>query len=219
MRRLYLTLLAACTLPLSGCCTVARLFCGPDTSEWVSVDYTSPELAVRTFLEALRRDNATVIYEALSQNYRQDLGIDEGMSRLAWPKIREQNPGLHLAGYAEVPEATMAPGNLNLATMELDVEGTKILLRLRRECQWSIRFRRPGNVPASIKHGYTGMPVADIATVLTVQPVADDAEESNVIIKPLYLPHPRIDEIPASHIDFAGVEQTWRIDGLTMLQE
>jgi len=219
MRRLYLTLLAACTLPLSSCCTVARLFCGPDTSEWVSVDYSSPELAVRTFLEALRRDNATVTYQSLSDRYRAKLGLDEAMARLAWPKIREQNPGLHLAGYAEVPDASFDPDNIDLATMELDVEGNKIRLRLRRQCQWSVRYRRPGNVPAAARNAETGYPVTDIASIIEVRPVADDVEESNVLIKPLFVPHPRVFEIPPSHIDFAGVEQTWRIDGLEMLQK
>ena len=39
---------ALAALPLllaaSGCCSLARLFCGPDTSAWLPIDYATPAM-------------------------------------------------------------------------------------------------------------------------------------------------------------------------------
>jgi hypothetical protein len=216
MRRFSLLVLAATALPLTGCCSLARLFCGPDQSPWVSVDFRSPELAVRTFLEALRRDNATVAYECLSGRFRESLGIDESMTRLIWPKIREQNPGLHLAGYADVAAPTIDPENLDRAGVLLNVEGTEIGIHLVRQCHWEVRYRRPGDeIPAEVRNASVGRPVEDIGSLLKVELTGEESEISDVILKPLRVPHSNIDKIPLANISFAGVERTWRIDSVT----
>jgi len=216
MRRFSLLVLAAAALPLTGCCSLARLFCGPDQSRWVSVDFQSPELAVRTFLEALRRDNATVAYECLSGRFRESLGIDESMTRLIWPKIREQNPGLHLAGYADVATPTIDPNNPDRAGAFLNVEGTEIEIHLVRQCHWEVRYRRPGDdIPAEMRDASVGSPVDDLAELLEVKPTAEQSEMSDIILAPLRVPHFNIDKIPLANIRFAGVERTWRIDSVT----
>lgn len=216
MRRISLLVLAATAVPMSGCCSLARLFCGPDRSEWVSVDFRSPELAVRTFLEALRRDNATVAYECLSDGFRSNLKIDESMTRLIWPKIREQNPGLHLAGYADVAAPTIDPRNPDRASVLLNVEGTEIGIRLVRQCHWEVRYRRPGDdIPAEMRDASYGRPVPDIGSVVEVRLTGDESEMSDVLFAPLRVPHFNIDEIPLANIGFAGVERTWRIDSVT----
>jgi hypothetical protein len=218
MRRFSLLVLAATALPLTGCCSLARLFCGPDRSPWVSVDFQSPELAVRTFLEALRRDNATVAYECLSESFRTRLGIDESMTRLIWPKIREQNPGLHLAGYADVAAPTIDPKNPDRAGVLLNVEGTEIGLNLVRQFHWEVRYQRPGDdVPAAMRDAIVGSPVPgiDIGSFVEVKLTGQESEVSDVIVAPLRVRHFNIDRIPLANIRFAGVERTWRIDSVT----
>ncbi len=54
-------------LPAPGCCTLARLFCGPDDSEWVQIDYKTAPAALATFMEAIRRDDCRVIYDSLGE--------------------------------------------------------------------------------------------------------------------------------------------------------
>src|SRR5262245_30454488 len=84
-------------LPLSGCCTFARFFCGPDTTPWVSVRFETPRLAVQTLLEALRRDDPQIVYVSLSQRYLKELKVDLLTWDVAWPRIRDENAGLHVA--------------------------------------------------------------------------------------------------------------------------
>jgi len=67
--------LCALSVTLTGCCSISRAFCGPDTSAWISVDLSTPELAARTLLEALRRDEPEVVYDALSDELREELGV------------------------------------------------------------------------------------------------------------------------------------------------
>src|SRR5688572_13889449 len=98
-------LLFALVLPLSGCCSLARFFCGPDTTPWVSVRFETPRLAVMTLLEALRRDDPEIVYVSFSQRYQRHHAIDVTTFKILWPRIREENQGLlFLAGYAQVPE-------------------------------------------------------------------------------------------------------------------
>ena len=220
MRRLTLTLAVICSLPLQSCCSLTRLFCGPDRSTWVSVDFRSPELTVQTFLEALRRDNATVAYECLSEGFRQRLEIDESMTRLIWPKIREQNPGLHLAGYADMQAPIFDAKSLDQATVDIRAEGTDIQIHLVRQCHWEVRYRRPGDdLPAEMRNAVIGRPVVSLGTLLEVKPTGDQSEISDVTIAPLRVPHFNIDEIPLANVSFAGVERTWRIDAVTTFED
>ena len=76
MRPLVLAFLSAVALPLGGCCSLAQAWCGPERSAWISVEWGTPELATRTLLEALRRDDPEIVYEALADEMRASLGID-----------------------------------------------------------------------------------------------------------------------------------------------
>ena len=85
-------------LPASGCCSLARLFCGPDDSEWVQIDYRTPRAGLATFMEAVRRDDCRVIYDSLAETFKQrhSLGLFEGC--LFWERLKEAQSGLHLLG-------------------------------------------------------------------------------------------------------------------------
>ena len=215
MRRFSLTLAILGALPLQGCCSLARLFCGPDRSPWVSVDFQSPELAVQTFLEALRRDNATVAYACLSEGFRRRMDIDESMTRLIWPKIRAENPGLHLAGYADVEPPTFVPGSPDRASVAINAHGTTVQVGLVRQAHWEVRYQRPGDdVPPAMRNAAFGRPAPSLEALLEVRLTGEGSETSDVILAPLRVPHFNIDEIPLANIDFAGVVRTWRIDSI-----
>ena len=140
MRPTFLLLVASSFAPLSGCCSLARFFCGPDRSEWVSERYDTPRQTVQTLFEAIRRDDAEVVYLCLAKSCRQRLGLDGLTTQIAWERLREKVPGLHVAGYAEIPEPVLhgeAP-----ASVTVTVEGWRVDVELERQAYREIRYRR-----------------------------------------------------------------------------
>ncbi|MFT4512223.1 MAG: hypothetical protein ACI91B_000911 [Planctomycetota bacterium] len=209
MRRIILTVTALLALPLQSCCSLARLFCGPDKSEWISVRFDSPEHTVRTFLEALRRDDPDVVYQCLSEPLRKRLGVDQDTTKLIWPLLREKVPGLHLAGYATVPNATRP--SPNEAAIDLDIEGRPLMLQLVRQCHWEVRYRREGESGDQAIASVGGQ-VANAALLLNVEPVTDDPPMSIVALNGRRVLHYNYDTLPAANIEAIGLEHTWRIN-------
>src|SRR5262245_2446000 len=109
-------------LPQAACCSLARLFCGPDKTPWVSVSYDEPRLALATFLEALRRDDALVVYRSLSRGFCARNHLDAPTLGVVWDRLHEQIPYLHLAGYLPVPDKPVRE-TARRVTYELDVDG------------------------------------------------------------------------------------------------
>jgi len=140
MRPILLLLVASSLAPLSGCCSLARFFCGPDRSEWVSERYDTPRQAVQTLFEAIRRDDAEVVYLSLARSCRQRLGLDGLTTKIAWQRLREKVPGLHVAGYAEIPEPTLH--GKDRASVAVAVEGYVVEVDLERQAYQEIRYRR-----------------------------------------------------------------------------
>lgn len=218
MRRTALFAALATVSPAGGCCTLARLFCGPDRTPWVSVDFATPERTVRTLLEALRRDDPEIVYLSLSSDFRDRLGVDSQSAKLAWPKIREQNPGLHLAGYAEVPPAVRrAPDR---ADVRLDVEGQAIEIELVREAYWLVRYERPGDEPGTYgPPGECGGKLDSFVGSARVEPIDDpDTDRSRLVLAPFRFEHFGHDAIPLENIDAAGLERRWKIAALRLLE-
>lgn len=207
------TLLAmALLLPLSGCCSMARFFCGPDRTPWVSVDYTTPELAVRTLFEALRRDQPEIVYLSLSDDYRSRLDINSMTMQLAWPRILEQNPGLHVAGYATVPEAVRH--GPDRATIRLDIEGSPVELQLVRQAKWEVRWRRPDGTPAE-----PGERITSLAGFVTSNLDPDDDTKNRITFAPLSIKASRQADdsylpVPLEAIESAGFSCTWKVTDL-----
>ncbi|MFY9344053.1 MAG: hypothetical protein WAT39_16305 [Planctomycetota bacterium] len=200
----------ACLLPAAGCCSLARLFCGPDRSPWISVDYRTPEATVRTLLEALRRDQPEVLYECLSDAYRRKLEIDEITFQLVYPKLREQNPGLHVAGYAEVPAAErLGPDR---ALVRLQIEGQPFEVTLRRERRQGLRWTRANGTPAEPSRA---LPTFTGAATIAVDP---DADTTQVTLAPFVLPGAPAEPPAPDELEFAGLETKWRVDLLRQLQ-
>lgn len=216
MRRILLTVTALLCLPMQSCCSLARLFCGPDKSEWVSVRFDTPELAVRTFLEALRRDDPSVVYKCLSEPFRAELGIDQDTAVVIWPKLRDRYPGLHVAGYAEVPDAKRV--GANAAVVDLEIEGQPFQVELIRQCQWQVRFRREGLTgPKAI--GEFGKQAGNAADLLNVTPIMDDPPMSMVSLNGRRVIHYGVEELSADSIESIVLEHTWRINGFPPLDE
>lgn len=210
MRRIILTVTALLALPLQSCCSLARLFCGPDKSEWVSARFDTPELTVRTFLEALRRDDPGVVYDCLSGPLRAHLGINKGTTKLIWPKLREEVPGLHLAGYATVPLSTRLENGT--AMVELEVEGRPVPIELMRESHWEVRYSRPGKT-GSLANAQRGRQVANVADYVAVTPTSKYQTSIVTFTSPKF-EHPGDYEIPPEDIQAVVLEQTWRIIGI-----
>jgi hypothetical protein len=219
MRHSRTVLALALTLPmttLSGCCSFARLFCGPDKTPWVSIDYTQPERAVRTLLEALRRDEPEVVYLSLSNDYRKRLGLDSMTAQLAWSRIRDANPGLHLAGYAEVPPAHHRGDDR--AELRLDIEGRQVEVQLVRQSSLSVRYRRPETEPDAqpeasqerhpARYGYyeCGQPIDSFAGFVAVEP-KDGDDASRVTLAPWLFRHEGLDSVRLEDLEFAGIER------------
>ncbi|MCK5943799.1 MAG: hypothetical protein KAI24_17575 [Planctomycetes bacterium] len=216
MRTLALSLLCFSALPLGGCCSIARAWCGPDRSPWVSVDFSTPERAVRTLLEALRRDQPEVVYDALSDDLRDRMGFDGMTLELAWPQVKERYPYLHVAGYADVPAATVRD---NEAVVQVDVEGNRLAIGLVRQCYWELRYQRPGeNVPDNARAARSGRRLDSLMGVVEVQlDEESEFDRSLVALLPQAVLHQNVDEIPISNIDFLGVHRIWKVTSLTLL--
>jgi len=216
MRPLAFSLLCVSAMPLAGCCSIARAWCGPDKSPWVSVDFSTPELATRTLLEALRRDEPQIVYDALSDGLRRELNLDGLSLELAWQKIKEQYPYLHVAGYAQVPAATVGPGG-DTATLTVDVEGTPLEIALVRQTYWELRYRRPGaDLNPSQRNARVGHRLDRLDGAVKIEIDAEAEEDrSFVSLQPQNVLHFGVDEIPVANVDWLGVRREWKVRTLT----
>lgn len=208
---LLLVLAQVGVLPLAGCCTIARGLCGPDRTPWVQVDFATPEATARTFLEALRRDDPDVVYRCLSHECRKRMGIDGLAAQLAWTEVRRQHPYLHVAGYATVPAAERLAADR--ARVQLDVEGTAVVVELVRQAKWEVRYRR---ADGSLYE--PGALVDDVAAVAAIAADPQD-ERSTLQVQPLRFRHDGLDAVALADVEFAGVVRDWKIASWTAANE
>jgi hypothetical protein len=213
MRTAATTLAMLAALPLAGCCTMARFFCGPDRTPWVSVDYSTPEATVRTLLEALRREVPEIVYECLADAYAQQLGVDQMTVQLAWPRIVEQNPGLHVAGYAEVPMAQRT--GPDTATVELAIEGRPVTIELVRQARWQARFEALVESPDAPPRWLAierAKALPSWAAALQLAPA--DEMRSTLAVPPTEVRHDGIDELTAAQVTAFGLQRLWKVRAL-----
>jgi hypothetical protein len=200
-------------VPLSGCCTLARFFCGPDTTPWVSVRFETPRLAVQTLLEALRRDASQIVYTSFSQRYLKELGVDLLTWDVMWPRIREENPGLHVAGYAEVPEPRRLDTDHYCVT--IDVHGKQVDITLVRECWWELRYVRPDGTP-----GEPGRRVSSFDGWARIETVDDpDHDRSRLVLAPLVFDHEGLPKVTLDDLEHAALTRKWKVDKVRLLEE
>ena len=209
MRPWSIPLALALVLPAPGCCSCARLFCGPDRTPWISIDYTTPQAAARTLLEALRRDDPEVVYASMSQACRKRLELDRATLVVAWPKVRAENPGLHVVGYAEVP----APKILgpDQARLELLIEGRRVDLDVVRQRRWEVRYRRTNGTLAD-----PGGQLASFATQATLSEAeTDNGTVVTLGLLPLVFPV-GFHSLALEQIESAGLCSEWKVDRITV---
>ncbi len=206
MRPILLSMLAAMLSTLSGCCSLSRLFCGPDRSAWVSQRFDTPHRTAQTLFEALRRDDPEALFLCLDRSYRRRMGIDDSLTmRLAWDRFREQNPSLHVAGYTEVPEPTRLDDDR--ATVTVDVVGQRVDMDFERRSYWELRYRRP--------NGTTGEDGQELRTFTGRAQVArlprDDDDMSQLMLAPFDFRHEGLDEVPLGAIEHVALTRRWLV--------
>lgn len=137
-------------LPLQSCCTIFGLFgCGTGVPI-AKISWDSPRESLDTLLAAIRASDVKVIYEALSEGFKQANGFDGLGFAIAWEKLRDQVPGLHLAGDAEIVEegpgrdATGQPINGRYRYL-LDAHGYRFEVEFGRRAYWELAAKDPNS--------------------------------------------------------------------------
>ncbi len=204
-RRAQTLLLLALALPHAGCCGVARWLCGPDASDWVSVSFLTSDEAVRTFLEAIRRDQPDVVSLSLSQDFKARNRLDGMTARLAFQQLKEQNPGLHVAGYATVPPSEdLGPTRRGY---RLEVHGYDLELEVVRTAYWSVTYERERG------RGEAGAYVGSLQETVTIE-TAEDGTGQVLRLAPLTFPLVGFEAIRPEQVIRAEAGHEWKVDRL-----
>lgn len=192
---------------------MARLFCGPDDSRWVQIDFATPQKAVATLLEAIRRDRSDVIADCLGQELKRRYHFGALEFQVAWQQMREQITGLHLLGYAEVG-APVAPPTATAATFVVEASGHRIQIDLVREGYREVRYRLPEGQPGSCRQAFDEAMV----TLTPIKPAhEDDPDRSLLVLAPIRIEHDGLEELPLPRIEAAGVYWVWKVAELRSL--
>ena len=207
MVRALPTLLAVpVLLTAGGCCSLARWFCGPDLSEWVQIDFATPLSAVKTFMEAARRDDASVVFKrCLSEHYLNQLNVDSIGMAIAWQKMKQEAP-LHMLGYAQIVDPRQ-DGDRAICT--LDVSGYRLELRLVQQAGWLVEYLDDRGVVKN--RGAWSLPPGTR--------IAGEGDASRLMMPPLVINdegtrHP----IPIERVTLAGLSHEWKIDGIKIVE-
>lgn len=182
--------------------------CGPDRSPWISQRFDTPQLAAQTLFEAIRRDDPDTVYLCLSQGYRRRHRLDGLTVAVFWARFREQNPGLHVAGYATVPAA--ARTGRDRAHVTVEVEGRLVDIDLERQAYREVRWSAHDGTPLEC-----GTVLPSLEQVARIEATEEEkhADRSRLVVAPFDLEHeneaPTIDSI-----EFAGLLHRWKIADL-----
>ena len=137
--RIQAALLTSTLFFTPGCCAVAEYFCGPDESEWVPISFETPDEAIETLVEALRRDHEDVLYRCLGEAFKRRVGLGGGLEwSIAWGKIKDEIPGIHLMGNGRIegPERTGA----DRVRYVISRAGYEVAVDLERVAYWEIQW-------------------------------------------------------------------------------
>ena len=190
------------TLPPGGCCTMARLFCGPDDSRWISESYASPEAALATFQESLRRADRRALLRCLAESYRQRHELETLSIEIAWRKLTERIPGLHLLGTAEIEEQAVLPDGRRTAV--LAVAGHRLLVTLARRSSWELRWT-----------GADGATIEDGAYVPALDPLLIASHEPEAGRTRIAITLPPIDgRVDPQTLTHAALVVEWKVEDL-----
>lgn len=212
MRRwLRASLLVACSPLLSGCCALAGLLCGPDRSEWISVSFRSPAETIATLREALRRDHLDTLYSCLSEDYKRQHDLSQISLTILWERLRDEVPGIHLLGEAEVSE----PERLDARHVRyvLTYGSTQIAVRLVRQHLVEVRYRVPE--PPGTPDEPAARYVASLAPHLRLLETDEFAAQVQLTIADLMLPP----GITATDLTSVTAMHQWKVDDLRRVED
>lgn len=202
-------LLPLLLLPASGCCTMARLFCGPDDSAWVPIAYATPQESVATLLEAIRRDDCGVVVQCLGSAFKKRYGLGDLEAAIAWQKLREQVTGLHLLGYAKPGDPVeRAP---DAVTFVVEQSGHKVRIDLAREGFREVVYERPNGTVGDWCETFAP-PMLAIESTSTA-----DIDQSRMFLAPVDIEHEGLKGLPLSAIRSAGIRWQWKVADLRTL--
>ncbi|MGE3174526.1 MAG: hypothetical protein AB7O97_17985 [Planctomycetota bacterium] len=215
-----LRLVAACcaALPLSSCCTMARLFCGPDKSDWVPIAFDSPRATLTTFLEAVRRDDPGVVYSCLAGSFRRAHDFDAAMLTAGWERLRQEVTGLHLLGYATVPAQPTVQQDRGVS-YELEVEGHRLRIDLVRESYWEVRYRDPAGEVRETSRGLDDTLNGLVQVMADGEDPAEGTPRSRLLAAVRGVEHPYIDRLRLEDVDLLAIGREWKISDLVPLDD
>lgn len=199
-RLLALLGLAGLTLPAAGCCTMARLFCGPDDSRWISESYGSPTATLDTFQESLRRAERQVLLRCLSEECKARYGLDTVSIEIAWRQLNDAVTGIHLLGTAERGELESL--GQDRVRVVLRVAGRSLRVTLGRHRSWELHWTAAD-----------GSAMEDGAYVDSLDPYLIASPEDAGTATRLAITLPPVDaRLGAQDLRFAGLVVDWRVE-------
>ena len=202
-------LLAA--LPLPGCCTLAQFFCGPDKSPWVPIEYGSPRATLATFLEAVRRDDPFRVYCCLSAGYIARRDLDYQLVNAFWDRLRSDVPGLHMLGYATIPDRPLREQDHGV-TYAIEVDGRTLQIDLVRETFWVVRYRDQDGKQSAPGGTLEGDTLNGVVQISPAEPDADERPQSRIaLLRPLLVPHAGRDTLRLDDVDEIKLGREWKI--------
>jgi hypothetical protein len=205
MRALATLLTVAASVPMTGCCNLARYLCGPDETEWVSERFDTPRAAVETFREALRRADAQAVHRSFSEDLKQRTGLTGSIqAELVWRRIESDFPAVHVLGYAEILDLEAVGPAVQRA--RLRASGREIELRLVRQPYWEVRWIYGGD-PEQIER--EGRYVRSLDGFASLEVDAGYALRATARLPPLDVEIPDLEDL-----QFVGVGAEWKIDAI-----
>lgn len=197
-------------LPLTGCCTMARLFCGPDRTPWVPIAHDTARATLATFLEAVRRDDPLRVYQCLAPSYIRANDLDYQLVTAFWERLCREVPA-HMLGYAELPAAPIRIQDDGV-TYAIEIEGRVLHIDLVRQSFWEVRYRAPDGSPRETSRNLDFASLNGFVAV-TPQPEdpADGTPRSRVMLRPLEVEHPATKALRLEDVDSVTVGREWKI--------
>jgi hypothetical protein len=208
-------------LAATGCCSLAGLVCGPDRSDWVQKDFRTPEAALATVREALRRDARLALFESLSESFRARYGLAGSLElEVAIERLQDEVPGLHLLGRSKVEAIASAGADPNRAAFELRVAGRNFRADFVRQAYWELSWRdgegrrlRDGEFVA--RGALARSFLADVAV--------DDVDESWSVWPMARTPRPvrKAPEVPpdVDNLERFAIGYEWKLDDLAPVED
>lgn len=204
-------------VPLSSCCSISQgltaIFCGTNTDPFVEKSWITPDAARQTLLGAISRDDPTTIYECLGPDLKERMGVGEVEVVIAWRKIQEQVPGIHIADQAKVSEPIfdepdLEPLKRTRVRYLLELPSTRIEVALRRHDYWRVVSQGPGAERPEADGDYAPLP-----TIVQLHP---RGMRTGVELK---LPGPMVAPLEHHHILQVTAGREWLVDSLRNVED